>query len=49
MDIIAVFSVCPAEDNECNDFKAKALRVQVLEWEEGVAPMECSNDVTRPV
>ena len=37
MDIIAVFSICPAEDNECNDFKAKALRVQILEQVGGLS------------
>lgn len=46
MDIIAVFSVCPAEDNECNDFKAKALRFQVLEREDGVRPVG-TNDVLK--
>ena len=31
MDLIAVFSVCPDESSPCNDFKAKALRFQILE------------------
>ncbi|MDG2091507.1 MAG: urea carboxylase-associated family protein [Gammaproteobacteria bacterium] len=31
MDLIAVISVCPDETSPCNDFKAKALRFQVLE------------------
>ncbi len=31
MDLIAVMSVCPDESSPCNDFKAKALRFQVLE------------------
>jgi uncharacterized protein YcgI (DUF1989 family) len=31
MDIIAVISVCPDETSPCNDFKAKALRFQVLD------------------
>lgn len=31
MDVIAVFSVCPDESSPCNDFKAKALRFQILE------------------
>ncbi len=31
MDVIAVCSVCPSESNPCNDFKAKALKFQVLE------------------
>ena len=34
MDLVAVFSLCPLELNECNDFKAKALRFQILDWEE---------------
>lgn len=33
MDLIAVISVCPDETSPCNDFKAKALRFQVLEKE----------------
>jgi hypothetical protein len=31
MDLIAVISVCPDETSPCNDFKAKALRFQVLQ------------------
>jgi uncharacterized protein YcgI (DUF1989 family) len=31
MDLIAVMSVCPDETSPCNEFKAKALRFQVLE------------------
>jgi uncharacterized protein len=38
MDIIAVFSVCPTEVGPCNDFRAKALRFQILEWEDGAKP-----------
>jgi len=34
MDIIAVFSVCPTEVSPCNDFRSKALRFQILEWED---------------
>ncbi len=34
MDLVAVFSVCPDETSPCNDFKAKALRFQVLEKKE---------------
>ena len=34
MDLVAVFSVCPDETSPCNDFKAKALRFQVLEQKE---------------
>ena len=34
MDLMAVFSVCPDESSPCNDFKAKALRFQVLESED---------------
>jgi len=34
MDIIAVFSVCPAGVSPCNDFRTKALRFQILEWED---------------
>jgi uncharacterized protein len=33
MDLIAVISVCPDETSPCNDFKAKALKFQVLEEE----------------
>ena len=38
MDLIAVMSVCPDESSPCNDFKAKALRFQVLEPENGARP-----------
>jgi len=34
MDLMAVFSVCPDESSPCNDFKAKALRFQILEPED---------------
>ena len=34
MNLVAVISVCPDETSPCNDFKAKALRFQVLESEE---------------
>ena len=34
MDIIAVFSVCPTNVGPCNDFRSKALRFQILEWED---------------
>ena len=30
MNLVAVISVCPDETSPCNDFKAKALRFQVL-------------------
>ncbi|MBI2854476.1 MAG: urea carboxylase-associated family protein [Chloroflexi bacterium] len=33
MDLVAVLSICPTEFNACNDFKAKALRFQVIETE----------------
>ena len=33
MNLMAVISVCPDETSPCNDFKAKALRFQVLESE----------------
>jgi len=46
MDIIAVFSVCPTEESPCNDFRAKALRFQILEWEEGAGTMASSKDLT---
>ena len=31
MNLVAVISVCPDETSPCNDFKAKALRFQVLD------------------
>ena len=34
MDLVAVLSVCPDESSPCNDFKAKALRFQILEPED---------------
>ena len=34
INLVAVISVCPDETSPCNDFKAKALRFQVLESEE---------------
>lgn len=34
MDIIAVISVCPDETSPCNEFVAKPLRFQILEWTE---------------
>jgi uncharacterized protein YcgI (DUF1989 family) len=49
MDLIAVFSVCPTEANPCNDYRAKALRFQVLEWEGSARTMSCSKDLTEPV
>ena len=34
INLVAVISVCPDETSPCNDFKAKALKFQVLESEE---------------
>jgi len=31
MDLMAVYSVCPDETSPCNDFKAKPLKLQILE------------------
>jgi len=32
MDLIAVYSVCPDETSPCNDFEAKSLKLQVLQF-----------------
>ena len=45
MDIIAVFSACPAEVGSSHT-RAKALRFQILEWEDGARPMAWSKDLT---
>ena len=31
MDLMAVYSVCPDETSPCNDFQAKALKLQILQ------------------
>ena len=46
MDLIAVFSVCPFEITPCNDYRAKALRFQILDWEDGARTMAWSKDLT---
>jgi len=46
MDLIAVFSLCPMEINACNDYRAKALRFQILEWEDGPRTMASSKGLT---
>lgn len=46
MDLIAVLSVCPYEITPCNDYRAKALRFQILEWEDGARTMASSEDLT---
>ncbi len=46
MDLIAVLSVCPMEITPCNDYRAKALRFQILEWEDGIRTMTRSKDLT---
>ena len=35
MDVIAVCSVCPDGSSPCNDFEPKALRMQILEPDDG--------------
>lgn len=45
MDLMAVFSACPFEASPCNDYRAKALRFQVLEWEGGERTMGWSKDL----
>lgn len=47
MDLVAVFSVCPEElQSPCNDYRAKALRFQIMEWDEGTRTMAVSRDLT---
>jgi uncharacterized protein YcgI (DUF1989 family) len=46
MDLIAIFSLCPFEISSCNDFRAKALRFQVLEWQDGLRTMGWAKDLT---
>ena len=36
MDVIAVCSVCPDGSSPCNNFEAKALRMQILEPDDGI-------------
>jgi uncharacterized protein len=47
MDIIAVISVCPAEGVPSRA-RAKALRFQILEWEDGAKPMAWGQDLAKP-
>ncbi len=46
MDLIAVFSLCPWEVDKINDYRAKALRFQILQWEDGERTMAWSRDLT---
>ena len=44
MDLIAVCSVCPMELNACNDYKAKALRFQILNWDDEPGTKESNRE-----
>ncbi len=46
MDLIAVLSVCPSESLPVNDYRAKALRFQILEWGDGPRTMAWSKNLT---